>query len=100
MKVTHAGAVTYRRTGTGPLFLIISSSDGAHWVLPKGRIRESESLEMAATLRNEKVNVQYFLVEEVGDDQPKESRIIRWENEQSALKLLSFEESRRILMQM
>ncbi|HEX3007850.1 MAG TPA: NUDIX domain-containing protein, partial [Bacteroidales bacterium] len=69
--LTHAGSVTYRQTKSETLYLIISSSDGAHWVLPKGHIDPNESSEDAALreLREEagiigkivdKLPIQYF----------------------------------------
>jgi hypothetical protein len=39
---THAGGVTFRKSGDRTLYLIVSSSDGAHWVLPKGHIEPGE----------------------------------------------------------
>jgi len=120
--LTHAGSVTFRRTHGAPLFLVVSSSDGTHWVLPKGHIESDESPEEAALrelqeeagvrgqiitrlptqefdTEQEKVIVQYFLVEELGACPPSEARIIRWEHEQAALGLLSFAESKSALCQ-
>jgi bis(5'-nucleosidyl)-tetraphosphatase len=120
--ITHAGTVTFLRRSGQPYFLVVSSSDGGHWVLPKGHIQAGESEEMAALreLREEagvigkiierltieefetdkeRITVQYFLVEEMDRGQPEESRIIRWENELSALRLLSFEGAKKALAQ-
>ena len=120
--LTHAGNVAFRRTEHKPLFLVVSSSDGNHWVLPKGHIEPGESPEETALreLREEagvtgriierlaieefamkkgKVTVQYILVEALGLGQPQEARKIRWENEGAALQLLSFEEAKRALRQ-
>lgn len=119
---THAGSVTFRPTEHKPLFLVISSSDGNHWVLPKGHIEPGESPEEAAlrelreeagvtgrvierlaieefAMEKEKVTVQYVLVEALGLGQPQEPRTIRWEQEGAALQLLSFEEAKRALRQ-
>jgi 8-oxo-dGTP pyrophosphatase MutT (NUDIX family) len=117
---THAGAVTFRKNGNRTLYLIVSSSDGAHWVLPKGHIEPSEAPE-AAALRElkeeaglvgeivdrlsvqrfqkfeEEVIVQYFLVRELASAETLEKRSLRWEDEQAALKLLTFEEAREAL---
>ncbi len=118
--LTHAGALVFRQTDHGLLFLIVSSSDRTSWVLPKGHIEPNESPEEAAlrelqeeagvvgqildqlSLRefrvvNEKVLVQYFLAKEAGHCKAGESRIIRWETESSGLELLTFEESRKVL---
>ncbi|MEB2309170.1 MAG: NUDIX domain-containing protein [Candidatus Brocadiaceae bacterium] len=116
---THAGSVTFRRSHNKLLFLIISSANGTSWVLPKGHIELGESPEEAAlrelheeagvtgqiidrlsikefSLKKEKVSVQYFLVKELCLSQPRESRIIRWEDEHSALRLLPFKESKSV----
>jgi 8-oxo-dGTP pyrophosphatase MutT (NUDIX family) len=119
---THAGSVAFRHTEHEPLFLIVSSSDAFHWVLPKGHIESGESPEEAAlrelreeagvtgrvierlaieefATEKEKVTVQYVLVEALGLGQPQEPRTIRWEQEGAALQLLSFEEAKRALRQ-
>ncbi len=117
---THAGAVTFRKSCDQELYLIVSSSDGFHWVLPKGHLEPGESPE-AAALRElkeeagvtgeivdrlplqcfekpkEEVIVQYFLVRELGSAEALEKRRLRWENEEAALQLLTFEEAREAL---
>jgi len=118
--LTHAGSVTYRQDQNETLYLIISSSDGVHWVLPKGHIEPNESPEETALreLREEagivgkivdklpiqsfetpqeKVAVQYFLIKELGACHRHEKRLIRWEVLDVALKLLSFENTKAIL---
>jgi len=118
--ITHAGCVTYRQSGNETLYLVISSSDCAHWVLPKGHIEPDESPEEAALreLGEEtgitgeivdklpvqsfeaprgKVTVQYFLIKESGACPEQEQRLIRWEDQESAAKLLSFENTRAVL---
>ena len=118
--LTHAGSVTFRQGASEILYLVISSSDGAHWVFPKGHIEPNESPEETALRelreeagiigeivdrlsiqsfekRRERVFVQYFLIKEIGSCQRKEQRIIRWESQDSALDLLSFEEDKMVL---
>jgi len=118
--ITHAGTVAFRRRSGRLYFLVVSSSDGRHWVLPKGHIQAGESEEAAAlrelreeagvtgriierltieefATEKERVTVQYFLAEEIDRAQPEEPRIIRWEDELSALGLLSFEGARKAL---
>lgn len=120
MIISHAGAVAFRINVAQCLFLVVSSSDGAHWVLPKGHIEEGESAENAALreLREEagvvgeivrplsvqrfqrggeQVVVQYFLVRTVAVQTSDENRLLRWESEQDAFELLAFEEARRAL---
>lgn len=117
---THAGAVTIREIEDQTVYLIVTSSDGNHWVLPKGHIERGET-PAAAALRElneeaggigeilaelsiqqfqkirEAVVVQYFLVREVSTFESAEKRSLRWEDEQSALGLLSFEEAKSAL---
>lgn len=119
---THAGSVTYRKEQDKILYLIISSSDGVHWVLPKGHIEPDESPEEAALreLREEAgivgeivnklplqsfdvagkpVTVQYFLIKSSGYCLAHEQRLIRWKDQASALELLSFANTRMILLE-
>ncbi len=117
---THAGAVAFRHGRDRSLYLIVSSSDGFHWVLPKGHIEPGESPE-AAALRElkeeagvtgeivdrlplqsfkkpkEEVIVQYYLVREVASAEALEKRSLRWEDEETALQVLTFEEAREAL---
>jgi len=120
--LTHAGAVVFRERDTEILYLIVSSSDGANWVLPKGHIDSGETPEIAAlrelaeeagvlgtivdrlSVREFKKGgketvLQYFLVREGGSTATKEKRILRWEHERTALQLLSFEEARLALLE-
>lgn len=118
--LTHAGAVVFRKSGNQTLYLVISSSDGANWVLPKGHIDPGETAEVAA-LRElaeeagvigeivarlssqqfkkgaEAVVIQYFMIRELGSTTTMEQRTIRWEDEAAALQLLTFAEARAAL---
>jgi 8-oxo-dGTP pyrophosphatase MutT (NUDIX family) len=119
--LTHAGNLVYRPAEDGPLFLVVSSSDGAHWVLPKGHIKPGESPEEAALREleeeagvmgtiiarlpvkefdkgKETAIVQYYLVEESGLRQAEEARKIRWEDGHATLELLSFDNEKEILL--
>ena len=121
-KLTHAGAVVFRDDGTQALFLVVSSSDGLNWVLPKGHIDPGETPdttalrelqeeagvagEIVAPLsvqqfkkRDKDATVQYFLVRETGEAQGIEQRTLRWEGEESGLELLSFPEARVALLE-
>ena len=120
--LTHAGTVVFRPSDNRSLYLVVSSSDGANWVLPKGHIEPGESPE-AAALRELKeeagvmgeivdrlsvqhfkkadkdVAVQYFLVRKVGSTEAAEKRTLRWEDEQAAVRLLTFAEARVALLE-
>jgi 8-oxo-dGTP pyrophosphatase MutT (NUDIX family) len=117
---THAGCVVISRGESGLLYLVISSSNGAHWVLPKGHIDPGESPDEAALRelaeetgvlgeilaplprqRFEKLEqqavVRYFLVAVTATVEAQENRTLRWEEEQAASRLLSFAEAREAL---
>jgi 8-oxo-dGTP pyrophosphatase MutT (NUDIX family) len=118
--LTHAGCVVFRDAGADTQYLVVSSSDGLNWVLPKGHIDAGESAEIAAVRElaeeagvvgkiverlsvqhyqrgTKDVAIEYFLLRESGITAAIEQRIIRWESEGAALSLLSFEEARTAL---
>jgi 8-oxo-dGTP pyrophosphatase MutT (NUDIX family) len=120
--LTHAGAVVFRERDNEILYLVVSSSDGANWVLPKGHIDPGETPEIAALRElaeeagvlgamverlsvrefekgGKSVALQYFLMREDGSTATKEKRIVRWENEGTAFQLLSFEDARLALIE-
>ncbi|MGH9874343.1 MAG: NUDIX domain-containing protein [Pyrinomonadaceae bacterium] len=120
--LTHAGAVVFRKRNVPVLYLVVSSSDGLNWVLPKGHIDPGETPEMAALRELEEeagvvgeiiaplsardfikggkeASVQFFLVRETGSTTSIENRTIRWEEETAALQLLTFEEGRSALLE-
>jgi 8-oxo-dGTP pyrophosphatase MutT (NUDIX family) len=119
-KPTHAGAVIFRRRNDQTLYLVVSSSNGADWVLPKGHIEPGETPEAAALRElkeeagvtgeildrlsleefkkfDEEVIVQYFLVRELSSAEAAEKRSLRWEAADVALQLLTFDEARNAL---
>lgn len=112
--LTHAGCVVFQNESGRTLYLIVSSSSGTHWVLPQGHIEQNESPDEAALRElkeeagvegeilaplsvreyrkpQEDVVIQYYLVRMLGFTQTSESRVLRWEEEQTARELLSFE---------
>ena len=121
-KLTHAGAVVFRRRESQIQYLVVSSSDGLNWVLPKGHIDPGETPEIAALRelaeeagvvgeivaplavryfkRAEKeANILYFLIRAIGATDSIESRVIRWEDESAALQLLTFAEAKDALLE-
>ena len=117
---THAGCVIFRRDKGRILYLVISSSEGGEWVLPKGHIEPDESArttvlreareeagvtgKIVCPLRiqtfkkpKEEVVVQYFLLQEQESGQAVENRKTRWEDERMARRLLSFADAREVL---
>lgn len=120
--LTHAGAVVFRETDSEILYLVVSSSDGLNWVLPKGHIDTGETPGVAAlreleeeagtigeivaalsiqefTKQGRAAAVQFFLIRETGATESIESRAIRWESENAALQLLSFAEAKAALVE-
>jgi len=119
-KLTHAGCIVFKDTDGEMLFLIISSSTGKHWVLPKGHIDKGEDAVTAGIREleeesgvvgqameplpvqefykgNKKVVIEYYLTKYVDQHPADEGREIRWENEQAAMDLLSFNEGKTAL---
>lgn len=116
MKLTHSGTVVYQRKNDQLYFLVISSSSGQHWVLPKGHIEPLETPQDAALRelqeeagvigeivaplniqryikKGKDVTIQYFLVQKKQLTQALENRTLRWEEASEARLLLSFEEA-------
>lgn len=116
--LTHAGSVVIRSVGGRLEYLLVASSDGENWVLPKGHIEPGELPEETAVRElmeeagvvgdilgrlsvqrfskpDEEVTVQYFLVRGHQKEEPVEDRAIRWEGEDRALELLTFEDARK-----
>ena len=117
--LTHAGCVVFRSEAE-PQYLVVSSSDGLNWVLPKGHIDAGETPEIAAVRElaeeagvvgviverlsiqhyqrgTKDVAIEYFLVRESGTTAAIEERVKRWEFEAEAFELLTFEEAKSAL---
>lgn len=112
----------FRERDSKVFYLVVSSSDGFNWVLPKGHIDPGETPEIAALRElqeeagivgeiveplsarhfiktRQDASVQYFLVRELGQAEPIEERTIRWEAESAAFALLSFAEAKAALLE-
>ena len=120
--LTHAGGVVFRKRDSQVFYLVVSSSDGLNWVLPKGHIDPGETAEIAALRELEEeagvvgeiraplsvrhfkkadkeLSIQYFLICEIAAIESIENRTIRWEEEAAALQLLTFPEAKAALLE-
>jgi 8-oxo-dGTP pyrophosphatase MutT (NUDIX family) len=116
-QLTHAGAVAFRHYAGGVHYLVVSSSDGKHRVLPKGHIKRRETPEQCAlrelreeagvtgeivatltsaqyTVPRETVSVRYYLVRATGDAGADEARELEWLDAADALLRLDFDDAR------
>lgn len=117
---THAGAVVFRETAEGREYLIVESSGGGEWVLPKGHVEKSESMENAALREiqeeaaftaeivaplgtvtyakgDEWVRVIYFLARAGKPLAATEKRVRQWLPYAVARDLLTFDVARELL---
>jgi 8-oxo-dGTP pyrophosphatase MutT (NUDIX family) len=121
-QLTHAGTIVFRKRDAQIFYLVVSSSDGLYWVVPKGHIDPGETPEIAALRElaeeagvlgqivaplsarhyqkaDQGIDIQYFLVREQGSTESIENRTIRWEEAAAALQLLTYEEARTALLE-
>ena len=122
--IRKAGGIVVRYDADRPRVLIVTARDRRkRWVLPKGRVKDGE-LPAAAALReveeeggvtgtvvspagvaeyrtnDERVRVDYFLIEHTGPHQRKpEEREARWYAVEDAIAMLSFASARRVLLE-
>jgi 8-oxo-dGTP pyrophosphatase MutT (NUDIX family) len=118
--LTHAGCVVYRNDKDRVRFLVISSSTGEHWVLPKGHIDPGEVPEATAlrelqeetgvlgeiirplsvqsfNMAGREVVIQYFLVRMTASREASENRKLVWLELKDAREKLSFIEGKQAL---
>lgn len=118
--LTHAGCVVFRTDDDRIRFLVISSSTGEHWVLPKGHIDPGETPETTALreleeetgvlgeiirplsvqsfdMNGREVVIQYFLVRMTGSREASENRELVWLELKDAREKLSFIEGKQAL---
>ena len=119
-KLTHAGCVVFQVKGKRKTYLVVSSSTGKHWILPKGHIERGESPRKAAlrelreeagvvgkiihigpvqtyAKKDEEITVQYYVVQFTKMKQADGDRTLRWETQKKAQELLSFDEAKQAL---
>lgn len=120
MTWTHAGGVVFRDGDAGREYLVVRSSRGTEWVLPKGHIEAGETAPQAAVREvreeaavdaailaplgdyayataREQARVQVFLMRAVGEVAATEQRARAWLPYREARARLQFEETRRLL---
>ncbi len=119
-KLTHAGCIVFQVKGKRKSYLVVSSSTGKHWILPKGHIEKGETPRKAAlrelreetgvvgkiiqtgltqsySMKDENVVVQYYIVRFTKTTKADENRALRWESQKKALEILSFDEAKKAL---
>ena len=122
-RYSHAGGVVARTvSGEREYLLIEARRSRAQWVLPKGHIEPGETPEATAVREVEEeagvraevvaqagdseyvvdgqpVHVIFFLMRYQGEASGREDRARAWRRYEDALRLLRFEDTRRILTQ-
>ena len=120
---THAGGVVFRTVdGERTYLLVESSTTPGEWVLPKGHIEDEETPEAAAVrevqeeagvratvvapageteyaIDGQPVRVRFFLMRYQGEISRQEDRALTWRRYDEALRLLRFDDTRRVLEQ-
>lgn len=120
-KLTHAGGLVVKREGASQRFLVVrAKEDKTKWVFPKGHmepgedpsetalreVREEAGVDskplskvgsIAFQHHREEVRVLFFLLEYVREVPRQDQREVRWCTYGEAMKLLSFEDSKRLL---
>jgi 8-oxo-dGTP pyrophosphatase MutT (NUDIX family) len=120
---SHAGGVVARTMSGGREYLLVEARRSrGEWVLPKGHIEPGETPEAAAArevqeeagvraeviarageseyaVDGEPVRVVFFLMRYLGDAARQEARALAWRPYEDALRLLRFDDTRRVLTQ-
>jgi bis(5'-nucleosidyl)-tetraphosphatase len=118
---THAGAIVVRFNAKLEFLLITTTGNSDEWTFPKGHIERNESPENSAirevreeagifteivtfigttsfTKKNEAVTAAYYLLRYAGHTESHENRTILWCDYETALRQLSFEDARAMLI--
>jgi 8-oxo-dGTP pyrophosphatase MutT (NUDIX family) len=123
-RATHGGGVVYRLTDSAPeLLLVTTRFDQSVWVLPKGHIEAGESSGQTAVrevfeeagvmarivefltrsrqvARGRAQHIDYYLLEMVAvQSPPEEDRRIAWLAQDAAIRRITYDESRDVLIQ-
>ena len=122
-KVAQAGAIVVRTmAGSARILLVTAKNNPKHWIFPKGHIEAGETARKAAVrelreeagvegellervgstefdFRDQRLRVEYFLLEFLAEVGPGEDRQCRWCSYEEALQLLSFDNTKGILIQ-
>jgi 8-oxo-dGTP pyrophosphatase MutT (NUDIX family) len=123
-RYSHAGGVVARITvdGEREYLLVEARRSPGKWVLPKGHIEPGETPEAAAVrevqeeagvraeviarageseyaVDGENVRVVFFMMRYQGEASRQEDRVCTWRPYEDALRLLRFDDTRRVLMQ-
>ena len=122
-RYSHAGGVVARTIdGERKYLLVEASRRPGQWVLPKGHIEPGETPEEAAVreveeeagvravvvarageneyaVDKEPVRVVFFLMRYLGEASRQEDRDVAWRRYDEALRLLRFDDTRRVLTQ-
>jgi 8-oxo-dGTP pyrophosphatase MutT (NUDIX family) len=120
---SHAGGVVARTVdGERKYLLVEARRSRGEWVLPKGHIEPGETPEAAAVrevqeeagvrasvvarageskyaVDRQTVTTIFFLMQYQGEASRQEDRAIAWRPYEDALRLLRFDDTRRVLMQ-
>jgi 8-oxo-dGTP pyrophosphatase MutT (NUDIX family) len=120
---SHAGGIVARTVdGEREYLLVEARRSRGEWVLPKGHIEPGETPEAAAAreveeeagvraavvarageieyaLDGQPVRVIFFLMRYQGETSRQEDRALAWRRYDDALRLLRFDNTRRVLMQ-
>jgi ADP-ribose pyrophosphatase YjhB (NUDIX family) len=118
---THAGAIVARFNGKPEFLLITTAGKSDEWTFPKGHIERGELPEDAAMREvreeagvlteivevvgessfartDETITVIYYLLRCTGRVETRENRSVLWCDYDAALRTLSFEDARAILI--
>jgi 8-oxo-dGTP pyrophosphatase MutT (NUDIX family) len=122
-RYSHAGGIVARTVdGEREYLLVEARRSRGEWVLPKGHIEPGETAEAAAVrevqeeagvraavvarageseyaVEGEPVRIIFFLMRYLGESSREEERAYTWRRFEDALRLLRFDDTRRVLTQ-